>query len=145
MTLANSMVLYRKLPANIMGKIDWRADTVKVALFTNSYTPKPTDELYSGITGEVAEGNGYTTGGNVCANQTAPYDPEKNSTMFDADDPPTWTASGDGFSFRYIVTYDSTTGVLIGYNDYGSNLQLRSGDTFAFSFDSAGIFQAAVA
>jgi hypothetical protein len=148
------MVLYGKLPINLMGgetagetgKIDWLSDVIKVALFAATYTPaQDTDELYSGISAnEVANGNGYTTGGNTAASATVAYTAGTNLATFDAADPATWTASGAGFAFRYAVTYDSTTGLLIGYNDYGSTLTLNVGDTFTLTFDAAGIFTTTV-
>jgi hypothetical protein len=58
----------------------------------------------------------------VLANPTVGYTAGTNTAKFDADDPAVWTASNAGFSFRYVVTYDSTTSVLIGYNDYGSTV-----------------------
>lgn len=152
--MASTMVLYGKFPINLMGgeteveslKVDWDTDAVKVALFTASYTPaQDTDELYSGISAnEVANGNGYTTGGNAVTTSSPTYTAGTNTSTFDATDPATWTASGAGFAFRYIVTYDSTSGVLIGYNDYGSTLTLNAGDTFTFSFDATGVFTASV-
>src|SRR4030095_46641 len=125
--MAVTIVLYGKTPINLMGgetgaetkKIDWISDTIKAALFTSSYTPaQDTDELYSSLTNEVANGNGYTTGGTRCATPTAVYTAGSNLGTFDADNPATWTASSAGFSFRYVVIYDSTTDVLVGYLDY---------------------------
>src|SRR6185295_9755704 len=103
------MVLYGKTPINLMGgetagetkAIDFLSDTHKAALFTASYSPaQDTDELYSGLSNEVGSGNGYTTGGNTCANPTIAYTAGTNTSKFDADDPATWTASSSGFAFR---------------------------------------------
>lgn len=147
--------LYTKMPANLLGgetagetrAIDWLSCTPKVALFTATFSPaQDTQELYSALTNEVANGNGYTTGGNSCANPTITEDAANNKQTFDADNPATWTASGAGFSFRYIVVYDSTSGLLIGYDDYGSTVTMSgaNGDTFAYAFDAAGIFTTTV-
>lgn len=151
--MASTMVLYGKTPINMLGgetagetgKIDFLSDVVKAALFTNTYVPnQDTDELYSGLTNEVANGNGYTTGGNTMAVPTITYTAGTNTSKFDANDPSVWTASGAGFAFRYVVSYDSTTDILIGYNDYGSTLTLAAGDTFSFILDAAGLFTASV-
>ena len=155
--MAVALTLYGKTPINLMGgetagetnKIDFLSDTTKAALFLAAYTPaQDTDETYAGISAnEVANGNGYTTGGNTCANPAITYTAASNTAKFDADDPATWTASGAGFSFRYVVVYDSTTGVLIGYCDYGSTVTLSgaNADTFTFSFDATnGIFTTSV-
>ena len=49
----------------------------------------------------------------------------------------TLTASGTVPQFRYVVIYNSTaaSGNLIGWYDYGSEVNMVSGDTFAISFD----------
>lgn len=49
----------------------------------------------------------------------------------------TLTASGTVAQFRYIVIYNSTTGSgnLIGWYDYGSEVNMANGDTFTISFD----------
>ncbi len=151
--MAVTMVLYGKTPINLMGgetggetnKIDWISDTIKAALFTSSYSPaQDTDELYSSLTNEVAGSNGYTTGGNSCASPTAVYTAGSNLSTFAATSPAVWTASGAGFSFRYVVVYDSTTSVLVGYCDYGTSVTLNNTDTFTFTFDAAGVFTATV-
>jgi hypothetical protein len=154
--VAVSLILYGKTPINLMGgetgaetkKIDWISDTHKAALFTATYSPaQDTDELYSGLTNEVANGNGYTTGGNAfTGTPTAVYTGASNLSTFDVGDPAVWTASGAGFSFRYVVLYDSTTDVLIGYLDYGSTVALSgtNGDTFTLTLDAAGMFTATV-
>jgi hypothetical protein len=154
--VAVTIVLYGKTPINIMGgetaaetkKIDWSSDTIKAALFTSAYTPaQDTDELYSGISAnEVANGNGYTTGGNTCTSIDPAYTAGTNTGKFDAADPTVWTASGAGFSFRYVVIYDATSDVLIGYLDYGSTVTMSgaNADTFTLTFDAAGVFTTTV-
>jgi len=149
-----AFTLYTKLPANLLGgetagetgKIDWLSDTIKAALFTTSYTPaQDTDELYSSLTNEVANGNGYTTGGNTCASPTITVTGASNAVAFKASSPSTWTASGAGFTFRYVVIYDSTTSLLIGYDDvYPSSQALAAGDTFTYTLDSNGVFSTTV-
>jgi len=136
--MAVTIVLYTKLPklTPIAG------DTWKAALFTNSYVPnQDTDDLYSSLTNEVANGNGYTTGGNSLAAPSVTQTDASNKQTWDAGDPALWVASGAGFTFRYVVVYDVTTSKLFGYLDYGSSLTLSgaNGDTFQVTFDAAGI------
>ena len=47
------------------------------------------------------------------------------------------SASGAVAQFRYVVIYDSVPGShqLIGWYDYGSEVNMNNGDTFAISFD----------
>ena len=49
----------------------------------------------------------------------------------------TLTASGTVAQFRYIVVYNSTAGSgnLIGWYDFGSEVNMVNSDTFAISFD----------
>lgn len=50
------------------GAIDFDTDTFKIMLVTSAYTPnKDTDLKRSNVTNEVANGNGYTTGGSTTA------------------------------------------------------------------------------
>ncbi len=58
----------------------------------------------------------------------------------------TFTGSGGGFGpFRYVVLYNSTAGLLIGYWDYGSSVTtVASGETFTVQFDgTTGVLQIA--
>src|SRR6185369_13208536 len=122
-------------------------DTWKAALFQDTFVwNQDTVDLYSGLSNEVANGNGHTTGGNTCANPTIVQTDGSNLQTYDADNPATWTASGAGFSFRYIIVYDSTTSKVFGMLDYGSTVTLSgaNADTFALSFDAAGIFTTTV-
>lgn len=60
---------------------------------------------------------------------------------------PTWTASGGAIAqFRYVVIYDATPAskYLIGWWDYGSEVNLSSGNTFYVQLDATnGVFQLA--
>ena len=153
--MAVTLVIPGKLPINLMGgetagetrKVDWLSDSFKAALFTASHTPaQDTDELYASLTNEVANGNGYTTGGNALANPSVAYSAGSNLSTFDMDNPALWTASGAGFAFRYVWAYDVTTDLLLGYLDYGSTVTLSgaNGDTFALTIDVLGLITASV-
>ena len=150
---SSTLILYGKTPINMLGgetapeslKIDWASDTFKAALFLAAYTPaQDTDELYSALTNEVANGNGYTTGGNAITPSVPTYNAGTNTSSFDATDPAVWTATGAGFAFRYVVYYDTVSSVLIGYNDYGSTVTLLASETFTVTLDSLGLFTASV-
>lgn len=108
-------------------------DTLKVML-TNT-APVATNSQYSDISAnELANGGGYTTGG---ATATIVSWTNSSGTSTLTCDNTTWTGSGAGTgSFRYAVLYDSTTGYLIGWWDYGSSISLASGDTFTVAFNS---------
>lgn len=116
---------------------NFSADTFKVML-TNT-APVATNATYSAISGtEVANGNGYTTGGTV----TTITESNTSGVVKEVGTPITWTATGSVGPLRYAVLYNSTSGGLVGWWDYGSSVTLNSGDTFVWTPDPTnGIFQ----
>ena len=54
----------------------------------------------------------------------------------------TLTASGAVGPFQYVIIYndDHASDALIGYYDYGSAVELDSGDTFKIDFSATGLF-----
>lgn len=101
---------------------DLTGATVKIALVSSSYTPDATNtghSLWSEVSAnEIANGNGYTTGGATLATDTVST--TTNGWKYDSDDP-AWTASGGAIpAWRYAVMYVSgslwgKTNPLIGY------------------------------
>ncbi len=94
----------------------------------------------AGTITEVANGNGYTTGGNSAAVSAS----AQTGGVFKLTlaDPAIWTASGAGFSFQYAVLVDTTAGINVGYWDYGSSQAVAAGETVTVDLDAAnGVFQ----
>ena len=91
-------------------EMDMDADTIKIALYTSSATLNATTTAYT-TSNEVANGNGYTTGGVALANSTA----------------------------RGALIYnDTTTGdKSIAVLDFGGDFTVSSG-TFRIVFPAAG-------
>jgi len=56
------------LKQNDGNALDLDTDVLKIALFTSDFVPDLTDTLYSGLANEVANGDGYITGGETLAN-----------------------------------------------------------------------------
>lgn len=123
------------------------ADTLKMGLCTNATVPAAADTTFPGTGTQVANGNGYATGGVSLTGATAqnPAGTEvlKTTTNFAS---PTWTASGAGFTVQYFIWYDSTAAAspcyLLARWDYGSALTLSgaNADTLDISgsnFNSA--------
>lgn len=106
-------------------------DTIKVALFTPSYTPSASHTDYSALTGEVANGNGYTTGGED-ANMAWSGGTATGTDIV-------WTATGTVSNIKHAVLYNSTSGKLIGYWTSASTVNLATGETFTCDF-GANIF-----
>lgn len=95
----------------------------------------------AGTITEVANGNGYTTGGNAAATVSATQSGGTYKLVLSS--PTAWTASGAGFSFQYAVLVDSTTGTNVAYWDYGSSQTVAAGETVTVTLDGTnGVFQA---
>ena len=107
------------------------SNDVSKLMLTNT-VPVATNNLYSDISGnELASGAGYTTGGATITTASANSSGTQTVTATIAN--PTWTATGNMGPFRYVVHYDSTTGQLLAWWDYGSSITLTSGQTFTFT------------
>lgn len=117
-------------------RVDWAGDTIKVALCTSSFSPnQDTQDFYDDITNEVANGNGYTTGGATLSSKTVNYDSSTNTVALRAG-ASSWTTAT--FTARYAVIYKDTgtgsTSPLIGYVDFGGDETVSSG-TFTITWD----------
>jgi hypothetical protein len=90
---------------------------------------------------EVANGNGYTTGGNAVTTTSSSQTSGTYKLVLAS--PTAWTATGAGFTFRYAILTDVTTGTNIAYWDYGSSQAVAVGETVTVTLDAAnGVFQA---
>jgi hypothetical protein len=104
------------------------SDSWKVVLATNLANTDTT------ITAEVANGNGYTTGGNTAATTSATTTAGVFKLILAS--PAAWTATGAGFTFRYAILYNSTTSTPVGYWDYGSSQAVAAGETVTVTLDA---------
>ena len=153
----STLQLYGKFSANIMGgetgtdvPMDFLSDTIKATLHTTTYVPNTdTHEAFADATNELTTANGYTAGGIAIAGKTVVYATDR--TTFDMDDTTvTWTASGAGITFRYIVFWDDTTtapvDALIGYIDStgSGNQTITAGNTLTVTTGATGLFQGIV-
>ena len=124
--------------------VDFENDTIKAVLLTASYTPNAdTHQYYSDLTNEVANGNGYTTGGQALTGKSVTQDDTGDKATFDSDDP-TW--SGATFTARYVALIKDTgtgsTSPLIGLWDFGSD-KTATGGSFVVQVNSGGWFDLA--
>ena len=95
----------------------------------------------AGTITEVANGNGYTTGGNGATVSTASH--PSGAFKLELCSPVACTAAGAGFSFQYAVLTNSTTSTNVAYWDYGSSQAVAAGETVTVTLDgSNGVFQA---
>jgi len=122
-------------------EIDWDSDTIKVMLCTNLYEPDQDTHIYkSSVDNEVANGSGYTTGGETLANKAIDYDGPTNVIKLDGGDV-TWSAAS--ITARYAIIYDDTPATdaikpLLAYVDFGADVTSTNGD-FKITWDEDGI------
>ena len=117
------------------------ADTLKIML--SDVTPLATNSIKSNLT-EIAAGNGYAAGGSAVtitssAQSSGTYKLVGNNVTFTA-------AGGTIAQFRYAVIYNSTpaNGNLIGWWDYGTEVNVTNGNSFQVQLDQTnGILQLA--
>lgn len=121
------------------------ADTYKLMLCTSA-TFTASDTTLAGITKtEVANGNGYTTGGAALTN-VAVTTVTTNDAKFDADDV-TWTASGAALSAAKAILYNDTdtNDPPIAMIDFGGTETAGDGTDFIVAWSASGIFTFSVA
>jgi len=111
---------------------DLVADTLKIALYTSSASLGAGTTAYT-TSNEVANGNGYTTGGEALTNKSVSS--TGTTAFFDADDP-TWTSAS--FTARGALIYNDTNGdKAIAVLNFGGDFTVSSG-TFRIVFPAAG-------
>ena len=111
-------------------------DTWKIVLATALANTDTT------ITAEVANGNGYVTGGNTATVTTSTTTAGTFKLVLAS--PSVWTASGAGFTFRYAILYNSTTATPVGYWDYGSSQAVAAAETVTVTLDGTnGVYTVA--
>ena len=100
---------------------------------------------FSAGTTDLATAGGYTAGGNnVVTTSTTVSGAVPGVLTVLLASPAAWTASGVGFTFRYVLLYDATTTDCIGFWDYGGNVIMNgtNGDTFTVTLDNSnGVFK----
>lgn len=121
-------------------EIDWKNDTVKLALMKNTYAPSIDEDIYfSDVKEHEITGLGYTEGGAEVTNKTLEYKPETDTVVLGANNV-SWANST--ISANYAVLYDATgtdtTSALIGYIDFGE-IKTSSNGTFQITWDEQGI------
>lgn len=92
------------------GTFDLNTDTIKVGLLSSAATPNAaTHSVWGDLSAnEVANGNGYTTGGFSLGTNT--FDQASGTAALKTTSAmPNWTGSGAGFAARYAVFYKSGT------------------------------------
>jgi hypothetical protein len=114
----------------------------KIALFTSAATLGAGTTTYSGsTTGEVANGGGYTTGGNTLTVSQVPTDGGSGTTAFISFANTTWTAAT--ITARGALIYNSTDDTAVAVLDFGSDKISTAGD-FTINFPTANATDAII-
>ena len=128
------------------GTFDLNTNVFKAQLHTSTFTPNAgTMSVLADVTNEVANGNGYTTGG-VTLGSVA-WTRSGATVTFDAADV-SWTGASAGFSARYLLIYASGTlngrvNPLVGYmllDSAPADVSFATGNTVTVQWNAAGIF-----
>lgn len=117
---AGTIQLYDSTAKTLMGGGDLTTLTVKIALVTSGYSPnQDTNDKWGDVSAnEIANGNGYTTGGYTLL---SPVLTEISKGYKFSSANPAWTASvGNIPAWRYAVLYisgtvEGITNPLLGY------------------------------
>lgn len=131
------------------GTIDLDSATFKMALFTsssNANTLSTNNEL-TDLTNQVANANGYTTGGVTLTNVT--WNNSAGTMTFDCDDA-VWTASGGSITARFAVIYrsgaagsPSVTDALLCVcllDTTPADVTATAGNTLTIAINASGVF-----
>jgi len=118
-------------------QIDFSSDTFKCCLMNTTFTFDKDAHHYCGdiSSDELANGNGYTTGGQTLSGVTVTENDPADRTDV-AWNNPTWTASGGsiGGSCGAIVYDDTVTdNPIVGYIDFDSTQTAAAGENFLIS------------
>ena len=138
------MATYNKYTAAVepmLEAMNSGSDTWKIAL---AATVNSADTTFTPGTTDLATSGGYTAGGTAVTITSATQTGGTYKLVLTS--PSTWTATGGGFTFRYVILWDSTTSTPVGYWDYGSSVVMNgtNGDTFTVTLDATnGVFQVA--
>ena len=114
-------------------------NTFKIALFTAAANLSASTTVYTGgMTGEVANGSGYITGGNTLVISQSPTSGNNQSavpTAFISFSNTSWTSAS--FTARGALIYNSTQGnKSIAVLDFGADKTVTN-DTFQIIFPTA--------
>ena len=127
-----------KFTLNVGSKVfNLATDQLKIAL-TNTEPTVASDEKYSDLTSPIV-GTNLSGGTPFNVTTTSFLQTSGTAKLILAD--LTLTATGAVEPFQYVVLYSdtATNDELIGYYDYGSEVTLKSADTFKVDWDgSAG-------
>jgi hypothetical protein len=122
----------------INGTFDIDTDTWKMALFLSTSNIGSGSTTYAGLTNEVANANGYLTGGKSITLTLA----GTTTVTVDISSDPVWTASGGSITARYAVIYE-VGGRVLCYallDSTPADVTATDGNTLTVAANASGVF-----
>ena len=113
------------------------ADSYKIALFLSTSNIGAASTTYAGVTNEVANAFGYTTGGEAATLSRS----GTTTVTFDATDV-IWTASGGSITARFAVLYE-VGGNVLAYcllDSAPADVTATNGNTLSVNISVSGVF-----
>jgi hypothetical protein len=128
------------------GTFDMNTNSFVVQLHTSTYTPALTHSVLADLTNEVANGNGYTTGGFALTTPT--FTQTSGTAAWKTGNNPSWTGATAGFVARYAIfrangTLNARVSPLIGYmilDSTPADVSIAVGNTVTISMHTNGWF-----
>ena len=120
------------------GTFDIDTDTWKCALFLSTSNIGAASTTYAGVTNEVANANGYTTGGIAITLTLA----GTTTVTVDVQTDPVWTASGGSITARFAVIYEVGGNVLCysTLDNTPADVTATNGNTLTVAANASGVF-----
>src|SRR3954469_5345848 len=120
------------------GTFDIDSDTWKMALFTSASNLGAATTTYAGVTSEVANANGYTTGGQAIVLTLA----GTTTVTVDIQTDPVWTASGGSITARFGEIYEVGGNVLCYclLDSTPADVTATDGNTLTVAANVSGVF-----
>ena len=120
------------------GTFDWDTDSFKEALLLSTSNIGAASTTYAGVTNEVANGLGYTTGGiaiTIALSGTT-------TVTVDSTVDPVWTAAGGSITARFALLYE-VAGNVAAYcllDSTPANVTATDGNTLTIQHSASGLF-----
>jgi len=120
------------------GTFDIDTDTWNMALFTSSSNLGASTTTYAGVTDEVSNANGYSTGGESIALTLS----GTTTVTVDISTDPVWTASGGSISARFAAIYEVGGDVLCYclLDNTPADVTATDGNTLTVAANASGVF-----
>ena len=126
--------------------IDFQNDNFKCIMCNGTYDESALRDYqtYADVSAnEIAQGNGYLTGGINVNNTSAVDDDTNNRTLFKCDDMTFTAVGGTISSVRYAVMYDPDgENTLVYAFDFGENKNIADGQSLIIRVDNTAFMRA---